>query len=175
MLGVVQILSPHLALAGFVLAPLALVPGSWPLRIALVALVALSLVRFGGDWLSLPVPRSDAGEPVTLATWNLEAGVRAPGRTVEILHELAADVVLLQELTPDVTRAIEADATLVERYPNQALDPVGSGSGQGVLSRRPVRDVESSIDPILRTMSSRPALGTFGSSTPTRSAASCAA
>jgi endonuclease/exonuclease/phosphatase family metal-dependent hydrolase len=151
-LGVVQILSPHLALAGLVLAPLALVRGSWRLRVALLVLVALSLVRFGGDWLSIPMPRSGDGEPVTIATWNLEVGARSTGQTVAVLHELDADIVLLQELTPDVTRAIETDATLVERYPDQALDPIGSGSGQGVLSRFPLRDVGSSINPILQTM-----------------------
>jgi endonuclease/exonuclease/phosphatase (EEP) superfamily protein YafD len=151
-LGVLQILSPHLALVGLALAPLALVPRSRRLRLALVALVAISLVRFGGDWLSIPLPRSAEGAPITLASWNLEVGSRSTAQTVASLHGVDADVILLQELTPDVAAAIASDGTLSQRYPNQALDPVGRGSGQGVLSRFPLRDARSSIDPIVQTM-----------------------
>lgn len=152
LLGVVQILSPHLALAGLALSPLALVPDGRRLRVALLVLLAVTVVRFGGDWFSIPTSRSVGGDPLTVATWNLEVGSRSTGQTVAILNGLDADVVLIQELTSDVARAIEADVALAERYPSQALDPTDAGVGQGVLSRFPLRDVASSVDPIIQTM-----------------------
>jgi vancomycin resistance protein VanJ len=151
-LGLLQIVSPHLALLGLALAPLALVPRTRRLRVAVVALLAVTLVRFGGDWLSIPVARPAEGERLNVATWNLEVGSRTTANTVEQLHDLDADIILLQELTADVSQAIASDAILAERYPAQALDPIERGPGQGVLSRYPLGDVESAIAPIVQTM-----------------------
>jgi endonuclease/exonuclease/phosphatase (EEP) superfamily protein YafD len=152
LLGVIQILSPHLALTGLALWPLALIKGSRRLRLALLVLTAVSLVRFGGDWLSMPLRQAVNGEPLTVTTWNLEVGSRSTAQTLEALRSFRADIVLIQELTPDVAQAIESEATLVGRYPSRALDPAGPGIGQGVLSRYPIRAAQSSINPVVQTM-----------------------
>ena len=133
-LAIVQILTPHLALAALVLVPLAALGSSRALRFGVIATLVLFAARFGGEWWSTS-PTMDGGTELQVATWNLEVGARTAAATVALLREHPADLVALQELTPQVASAIEADAALIDRYPYRALELGPGVTGVGLLSR----------------------------------------
>ena len=99
----------HLALAGLILVPLALHRAARPLRLSLVVLAVVSIVRFGGEWVSVPPARAaDAASELGIVSWNLELGARPGPAAVDGLRGLDVDVVALQELGPAHAAAIEA-------------------------------------------------------------------
>src|SRR5262245_8732298 len=72
--AVLQVLAPHLALIGLGLALVAIAV-RWD-RVSIgvaAALVATVGLRFGGDWLSLPVADAAGSGALEVVTWNLEA------------------------------------------------------------------------------------------------------
>jgi endonuclease/exonuclease/phosphatase (EEP) superfamily protein YafD len=150
--GLLQLVAPHLALIGLVLAFPALL---WiPIRVAIVAdllLVGVLVIRFGTAWLSLPPaqPPADA-ERISMNTWNLQVGARSPDETVAFLRAHPADVIALQELLPADAAAIEADPELVARYPYRLLDTPRSSDGLGLLSRFPLLDHTFRLEPLLQ-------------------------
>ncbi len=132
------ILSMHITLSALPLIFVAWRRDARWLRLALAALLVVAGFRFGDEWLSLPVASDGSrGTPIRLVSWNLEVG-RSGASTVEDLLELEADVVALQELHPGVVDAIEADATLTERYPYRVFMPDYSVLGNGLMSRFPI-------------------------------------
>ncbi len=145
-LGVAQILTPHLALACLALVLVAVATRSRALVLALVAVAVLSTGRFGGEWWS---PPGTAGpDDLRVATWNLEAGERAGDAAVRMLRDHPADIVALQELTPEVAAAIEGDPVLRARFPHRALEPRRGVAGIGLLSRFPIDAVSNAIEPV---------------------------
>jgi vancomycin resistance protein VanJ len=84
-------------------------------------------------------------------TWNIEVDSRPTATTVRILEGLQADVIALEELQPNVARAIEADPVLVARYPHRALQPRENVLGLGILSRYPLDDVSAHWSPALES------------------------
>lgn len=151
--GLLQLVAPHLALIGLVLAVFALL---WiPVRVAVAAdllLVTVLAIRFGAAWLSLPpAPPSAGSETISLETWNLEVGARSPGDTVAFIESHPADVIALQELMPADAEAIEADASLTDRYPYRLLDTPATTDGLGLLSRYPLTDHGFRLEPLIQT------------------------
>ena len=71
-------------------------------------------------------------------SWNLELGSKAAADSVAGIAAADADLVALQELTPDVAKAIEADPALRKRYPYRILEARDGVAGMGLLSRRPL-------------------------------------
>jgi vancomycin resistance protein VanJ len=145
-IAVAQILTPHLALACVVLVVLAVASRSRALLIALAAVAVLFAGRFGGEWWS-PPPAAAPAE-LRVLTWNLEAGERAGPDAVRLLGDHPADLVALQELTPEVAAAIDADPVLVARFPHRALEPRPGVAGIGLLSRFPIEGVTGAIEPV---------------------------
>ena len=145
-LAVAQILTPHVALACVALVVIAVASRSRALSVALVAVALLFTGRFGGEWWS-PSP-AVAADDLRVLTWNLEAGERAGPDAVRLLGDHPVDVVALQELTPEVAAAIEADPVLNARFPHRALEPRPGVAGIGLLSRFPIETVEDAIEPI---------------------------
>jgi endonuclease/exonuclease/phosphatase (EEP) superfamily protein YafD len=150
-LGVVQILAPHLAIAGLVAIPFSLIDRRPVAGIASLALLAVTILRFSGDWVSLPAPPAavDATR-IEVATWNLEVASRPGAESVAFLDRVAAtiDVVALQELQPDAAAAIEADPALRARFPHRVLEPRAGVDGLGLLSRYPILAPSFSHGPI---------------------------
>ena len=145
--ALMTILAPHAALAALLVTVVcALVVRGGALRLGLVVLGIVMLARFSGEWLSHP---SNAGPATfTVATWNMEwTGVEGPA-AVAGLVDLDADVVALQELTPEQAAAIETSASVTDRYPYRRLEPGSSASGIGLLSRHPLTDVEYGSDTV---------------------------
>jgi vancomycin resistance protein VanJ len=150
--AIVQMLSPHIALATLPAIPVAVATRSRPLAVPILATMLLFVLRFGGEWTSpaagsVPAIGSASGE-LMVATWNIQAGSGAGDLAVELLRATPVDVVALQELTPDVASSIEADAALTARYPYRILEGREGVSGAGILSRFPVQSAEYARDPV---------------------------
>ena len=139
-LALAQILLPHLVFGTLVVAGLlALVLQTRVLTVAIVALVVVGLLRFGSEWISLPGPPV-VGTAVRLVSWNLELGARPAAAVMGPLLDHDADVVALQELTPDAASALDHDAATTARYPYRFLVPDAGTFGVGVLSAFPIVD-----------------------------------
>lgn len=145
-IAVLQILSPHVALATLLAIPIAVVARSRGLARAIAATMLLFVLRFGGEWTSLA--RGAAPGELAVATWNIQAGSGAGDIAVELLSATPVDIVALQELTPDVAAAIEADAALTARYPHRILESREGVAGAGILSRSPIVSAEYARDPV---------------------------
>lgn len=145
-IAVVQILSPHAALACILLIPIAIAVRSRSLELAIAATALLFVVRFGAEWTS-PPPASGSAD-LTVATWNIQAGASAPDAAVELLPARPVDIVAIQELTPDVAAAIDADPVLAARYPHRLLEPRAGVSGAGILSAFPILSAEYETGPV---------------------------
>lgn len=147
-LAIAGVFAAHLTIVALVVGiPVAFLREALGLRLAVAALVVLTFLRFGGEWLSIPDGTSATTPRVGVATWNLEVGGRSPRESVQFLRSITADVVALQELTPEVSAAIAADLGLASRYPYQTLYPRSDVLGLGLLSRYPLADVVDEADP----------------------------
>lgn len=147
-LALAQILVPHLALLALPFAVAAAFLRSRRLALAVLAVAVLAGARLAGEWVSAPVAASD-GSPLDVTTWNLQANSRSPQSAVASLLAQDAEVVALQELTTDVSAAIDADAGLRAEYPYRLLVPDRSVFGLGILSRYPlVEERRSDEDPV---------------------------
>lgn len=151
-IAIVQMLSPHIALATLLAIPIALVAHSRSLALPIVATMFLFVLRFGGEWTSpVAVATPEAGavpSELAVATWNIQAGSGAGDLAVEMLRATPVDIVALQELTPDVAAAIETDAALAARYRYQVLEGREGVSGAGILSRFPIESAEYAGEPV---------------------------
>jgi vancomycin resistance protein VanJ len=141
-LALAMVLETHLFIAAFaILAPVALLARARGLGIALAVLVAAGGCFFGSDWVSVPGIDGGGRHDLTVMTWNLQYGSRTPAEAAAQLETADVDLVALQELEPDSSAAIEADAAIAARYPYRAMSPQWGAWGVAILSRYPIRDV----------------------------------
>ena len=75
---------------------------------------------------------------LTLATFNLHFEAAEDTETVAAVGELAADIVLLQEVSPRWQEVLEQ--RYGTRYPHRLFAPARGAGGLGVLSRFPLLD-----------------------------------
>jgi vancomycin resistance protein VanJ len=151
-IGVLEIFAPHLALLGLGLVVVGLVGLHRTRAVAATVLLVVVAARFGGDWISLPAAAAGNGaSPLRVVTWNIEVDSRPAATTVAILQDVGADVIALEELQPNVARAIEADPVLVARYPYRALRARENVLGLGILSRYPLDDVTVRSSPAVES------------------------
>jgi endonuclease/exonuclease/phosphatase family metal-dependent hydrolase len=137
-LALVQIVLPHLVIAALLMGLLLGV--GFRSREAIVAVVVLAIVaggRFGSEWISLPIAKA-SGSPVAFVSWNLELGARPADEVAGPLLDHQADVIALQELTPDAAKALDNDPRIVSRYPYRSLAPDPGTLGVGILSTFPI-------------------------------------
>jgi endonuclease/exonuclease/phosphatase (EEP) superfamily protein YafD len=126
-------------------------------RLVIVGTLVVVVVRLGGElWSPDPVPAAEAGgaDPATavelrVLTWNLELGSKAAGTSVAGILAADADLVALQELTPEVATAIEADPELGRRYPYRILEPADGVDGMGLLASLPLVVRGAERDPLI--------------------------
>lgn len=119
----------------------------------LAVTVAVGLVRFGADWLSLDSSDSVGdGHVVRLVSWNLEADSRPPMEYISPLLEQDADIVALQELTPEAAAMIDSAPAVTRRWPYRSLMPEATVWGMGILSRFPLGQVTLSDDPVMQVV-----------------------
>jgi vancomycin resistance protein VanJ len=111
------------------------------MRLIALAVVVVVIVRAGGELWS-PSTNAAAGDAITVLSWNLEMDSKPGPEAAEGIAAIDADLVAVQELTPEYGSAIEADRTLTARYPYRILKPEPGAFGLGILSKLPlvVRD-----------------------------------
>lgn len=100
--------------------------------------LALSVACAG----AAPAPVADTGATFVLVSWNVNYGLRGDPEVVALLDELPGDVVLLQECTPDLERALRASPALRARYPHARFHDREGPGGLAVLSRFPIASDE---------------------------------
>jgi vancomycin resistance protein VanJ len=101
------------------------------------------VVLYGNRFLPGPAAASSGenGATFTVMTYNVTRGDPGVEEILSIIEGEKADVVALQEVSPEVAEALPR---LGDRYPYQALHPTPDGySGCGVLSRFPLGDDEA--------------------------------
>ena len=153
------VLEPYLLAAGAAAGLLAIVTslgsGAAGARIRLVGavMIVVAVVRLGGEWWSPTPTVAHAANPAPLElrvmTWNLELGSKAAADSVAGITGADADLVALQELTPDVATAIESDPALRKRYPYRILEARDGVAGMGLLSRMPLVVGSYSAGPLI--------------------------
>lgn len=145
---VVSAASPYLTVAGGIALILFALAQRWVLTIAAallcVVMIGVQLPRFiGPERMDVP------SVAVRVVTANLGFG-RADSDAVAELARSSADVLVIQELTPE---AAEGVSSLDEQFPHQLLNPEPKAFGIGIWSRYPILDpshVEGYQMPMLR-------------------------
>ena len=136
-LALAAILLPHLCLVALLLVPVAIALRHQLLGASLAILALVAVVRFGPEWVSLP-RAADGRGVLTVATWNPLSGGTTPDQVIERLLATDADIVAIQELTPDVADALDSDPRIAERFPDRWLVPEATVLGMGILSAFPM-------------------------------------
>ena len=130
---------PHLFGVAAVLIPVALLLRHRVLGVSLAILVVVAIIRFGPNWVSLP-RAADGRDVLTVATWNPLSGATAPNEAVERILATDAAIVAIQELTPNVAEALDADPRIAEHFPHRWLVPEATVLGMGILSAYPMTE-----------------------------------
>ncbi len=127
----------HLALpVAFVWLPFAVLRRRWR-SVAIEAVCAVAFVWLFGDMFvgrgpdAIPAGATE----VTVMTFNLGSGMAGPDQIVRALRESGADIVGLEEVTPEVGAALAAGLSGV--FPYQVVHPLGI-PGKALLSRFPI-------------------------------------
>ncbi|OBK81407.1 endonuclease/exonuclease/phosphatase family protein [Mycobacterium sp. 1164985.4] len=127
--------SPYLTVAGVAAMLLFAVARRWVATIVAATLCVVLLAVLAPRYLG----PEKAGFPSTalrVLTANLGMG-RADARAMVELASAAADVLVVQELTPQAAEAMSA-AGLDRSFPHRAIDPRAMADGIGVWSRHPI-------------------------------------
>ena len=146
-LGLAAILIEHIVLSTIPLVLVAAVARSRRLAGVLAVIALIAVVRFGGEWESFG-PVLATGDTIDVATWNVEAGARGGDDAKAMLLRHPADIVMIEELTPQVAAAIERSEALTARWPYRALYPDSGVAGIGLLSAYPISDASYAADPV---------------------------
>ncbi len=133
-----NIFAPYLLLPLLALLPLALVWRSRTLLALGVLYGAAGGVLFVPQMLPV-LPRPDVAPALRVVTFNQLYANRDVAGTLDVLLAQDADIIGLQELSPELARAL---AQHREQYPYQALNPYELPGGLGFLSRYPLEQVE---------------------------------
>jgi endonuclease/exonuclease/phosphatase (EEP) superfamily protein YafD len=107
------------------------------------ALLVLALGLYGQALLPRPQPAAASGATLTVMSFNMLGFNQHPEAVVAALRASGADLIGIQELSPDAAAAIRRE--LAREYPYQALDPQPAVFGMGVISRYPLRPIEVAL------------------------------
>lgn len=126
-------LSPYLMTAAGVSILILLVIRRW--RTAAVAAL-LTAVAVAAQLPLFIGQRAQAGVPVRVATANVSEGQADPAALASALRD-NADIVLFQELTPDLVRELTQEG-LDSAFPHQLTDARNYAAGVAIWSRYPI-------------------------------------
>ncbi|GIH09356.1 endonuclease [Rhizocola hellebori] len=131
--------TPYVAALALIPLVVAVLLRQWPAAVvaavALVALVSCVLPR----WLADSDPLAGArGPQLRVLTANVLAGRASAEEIVRLVTEQKAEVLLLQELTPDFVARAAAEG-LDALMPYKAIYPMDGVIGSGIYSRQPLR------------------------------------
>jgi endonuclease/exonuclease/phosphatase (EEP) superfamily protein YafD len=127
--------TPYATLAAVLPLALALATGRW----LAAAVAAAAQAVLAGAVLPRTIGRAERGDGPVLRvlTANLLHGACDPDAVVELVRESNADVVALQEYTPEIDRKLRA-AGLAELLVHRLTDPAPGGRGAALFSRYPL-------------------------------------
>ncbi|MDC3957418.1 endonuclease/exonuclease/phosphatase family protein [Polyangium jinanense] len=135
-----------LLLYAFLPAPLILAVVALRRRREGVVIVVLSALLFVWLWGGLFVPCGKTPQAtenqLRIMSYNTLGFNPNTAATIRVIREVNADIVALQEMTPEHADALEQ--ALSERYPYRLLDARPGVTGSGILSRHPLRKVDAS-------------------------------
>ena len=111
--------------------------------IGVVGLVACFLWLYGSLFIPKPLPGATPTAQVeprlrvmTFNVSNLSSQVRPAASVLAIIEEADADLLLLQEISPELSESLVG--ALSATYPYQQLEPHSGFEGMGILSRYPM-------------------------------------
>jgi endonuclease/exonuclease/phosphatase (EEP) superfamily protein YafD len=133
--ALVNYFTPWVGLALLPLIALTWLFGQRALSLAFLAAVLLLGLHLAPHFVFKPSPPT-VGYPLTVMTYNVHQRNRSIEPIVARILAEDADIVALQELTPDMSEQLAQN--LGERYPYHTLQPDQSRWGQGLLSRYPL-------------------------------------
>ncbi|MEZ4672433.1 MAG: endonuclease/exonuclease/phosphatase family protein [Anaerolineae bacterium] len=125
-----------LLLPAIVLLPLCLFLRRRLLIVELATPFLFFVFTFGSSFLPRTVAALGDIPRIHLLSYNINRGNRQVESVIQNIKNAAADVVLIQELSPWMTEAFLAQ--LSELYPYRAFHPQDSFNGQGALSKFPI-------------------------------------
>lgn len=128
----------HLALpVAFIWLPFAVLRRRWGSLLIQSTCAAAFVWLFGDAFFgrSAEPPASADAKTVTTMTLNLGDGLGTPEGLARVLAESNADIVGLQEVTPEMAASLEAD--FVTAYPHRVVHGLGR-PGKALLSRYPI-------------------------------------
>lgn len=135
-LALTQVFAHLLFMPLLLLAPLALLPGMFLLRLALSAAVATFLLVYPPA-LNLAPPRESGAPTLSVLSWNMFVGGASSEALRAAVEQYNPDVVLLQEA---LWEPLNAEQALLERYPYHLLRPGETAPGLAIFSRLPIRE-----------------------------------
>ena len=103
--------------------------------------VIIFLLWYGQSWLPHETPSAE-GTEITAATFNIYRHNDDINRIVEIIREIDADVIALEEVNPELEDLISTD--LADLYPHTVVDVREGYEGMALLSRFPI--LESKVE-----------------------------
>lgn len=168
------VMAPQLPIAALVLVPFVVARDAAWLRRSLIALLVVSVLRFGSEWVSIPAV--DQGSVTLRAmSWNIQRHARTAADDIDSILASDVDVIALHELPVDYATTIDSDPRIRDRYPYRTLAGRDDFQGVGLLSRIPMSGstilsnpsgieahMASSIGP-LTFITAHPLPGRFGS------------
>ena len=134
--------TPYAALSS----PLPVIAGVLLRRWVVAGVAAVAAVALGLALLPRTVggPEADAQGPrLTVMTSNLRLGHADARALLRVAREHDVDVLSVQELRPELMRRLDRVGAR-ELFPGRVVDPRLGASGSGVLSRTPLRAVDTS-------------------------------
>lgn len=107
-------------------------------RVNVAILCMLTAIGWAGPeiWMAWPTEHQGAAN-FSVASMNLNKETKDASYAVKVLRQMNADVVSLQELSPEAAAGFKAMAG--DLYPHQALYPDTGYNGMGILSKTPLK------------------------------------
>jgi endonuclease/exonuclease/phosphatase (EEP) superfamily protein YafD len=135
-----------LAVYLFVPLPLVLILAVWKRRnelwVGFAAVFAVGLFFFGELYIPKSL-RDSSGTTLTVMTSNILGFNQQTDQVVASILSADADVVALQELSPQMAEVLQRD--LLDEYPYQVLNPKEGVAGMGAISRYPIKQTSRSL------------------------------
>jgi vancomycin resistance protein VanJ len=120
-------------------------PAQVPLTVSGVSCLLLSFAVACGEPPLVPRPPSAGAPHFTVMSYNIELGAAGAAATLDAIGALDADIVCLQEVTPEAEDSIRA--SYAGQYPYQLFQSKGGAGGLAALSRFPLVDRGLRPDP----------------------------
>lgn len=117
----------------------------FPAAVAAAILTAINLGVLMHAWAPPAAAASASGKTVEVLLANLEAGNDRYGRMAALVERTDADVVALNELSPDWARELEPS---LEGYPYRKRALLGGAYGIGLYSRLPLEHARIARFPV---------------------------